>query len=55
MSTGVGQFDALLDELHFVVVDQDTVMGDVQGIPTTLTLLSADPPAIMFQFHVNPD
>ncbi|MEX0700521.1 MAG: hypothetical protein WD069_00350 [Planctomycetales bacterium] len=48
------QIKALVAELGFVVVDQDTALGQMRGIPTALTVFAADPPGLMCQWRVNP-
>jgi hypothetical protein len=54
MANSVHEIEALVAELEFVVVDEDTALGELHGIPTSMTVLSADPLALMFQFKVNP-
>jgi hypothetical protein len=45
----------LVNTLGFAGVDNNTAIGELHGVPTTLTVLGNDPPAAMFAFRVNPD
>lgn len=45
----------LVFNLGFTRVDPTTAIGEPHGVPTTLTVLGNDPPAVMFAFRVNPD
>ncbi|MCA9111359.1 MAG: hypothetical protein KDA52_15505 [Planctomycetaceae bacterium] len=51
---GHDKIELLVNELAFIVVDDDTAFGDLHGIPTAMTILSADPPGLMFQLKVDP-
>lgn len=49
----MNQIEDCLDQLNFAQVDRETVMGELNAVPTSLSLLTADPPAVLFQFRVN--
>ncbi len=55
MPDGINKVLALSGELRFSVAGDDHAVGEVMGVPTGLTLLSADPPGVMFAFRVRPD
>lgn len=44
---------ALLQELQFQLVDNQHACGEIAGLPTTLTLVSADPLVLTFDFRVD--
>ena len=55
MSIGADQLPALIEELGFVVVGPNKALGQPRGVPTTLAVLSTDPPALMFGFRIHPE
>jgi hypothetical protein len=55
MANGAEQLLTLIRELEFSVAGPDSAVGEVQGLPTSLTLLGDDPPAVIFGFRVRPD
>jgi hypothetical protein len=55
MANGAEQLLTLIRELQFSVAGPDSAVGEVRGVPASLTLLGDDPPAVMFGFRVRPD
>lgn len=55
MANGAEQLLTLIDELEFSVAGPDSAVGEVRGVPTSLTLLGDNPPAVMFGFRVRQD
>lgn len=55
MSTDIVDFNVLVEELTFAVAGPQTAVGEVQGVPTSLTILSSDPPGVMIQMRYAPD
>jgi hypothetical protein len=55
MANGAEQLLTLIRELEFSIAGADAAVGEVHGVPASLTLLADDPPAVMFAFRVGYD
>ena len=44
-----------VDSFQLEIVNQEQAMGQIEGVPVTLTILGNYPPKALFQFRVHPE